>query len=225
MRILLAEDERELSNALTEILKHNRYSVDQAFDGEEAINFLDTGEYDCIILDIMMPKKNGIEVLKKLRMKNDKTPVIILTAKSQVDDKVLGLDSGADDYITKPFNSKELLARIRVMSRRKIGKADNRLKLGNTELDIEKYLILTESGETELNNKEFQIIEMLIRNSSIIISQDKIFENIWGLDTDTEMNTIWVYISNIRKKLNSINSNLEIKTIRNIGYKLEIKND
>ena len=225
MRILIAEDEKELSNALAAILKHSKYSADQAFDGEEALDYIDSVNYDAVILDIMMPKKDGIEVIKAMRKNGDNTPVIMLTAKSEIDDRVLGLDSGADDYLTKPFDIKELLARLRAVTRRKEGNADNTLKFGNTSLNRKSFVLKTEDKEVSLNNKEFQIMEMMMGNSKVIISPERLFENIWGLDSDTEINAVWVYISNLRKKLKEINSNIEIKSIRNTGYKLEVKND
>lgn len=223
MRLLLAEDERELSKALSTILKHNLYTVDTVFDGEEALAYIENGNYDGVILDIMMPKIDGISVLKIIRSKGINVPVLILTAKSEVDDKVLGLDCGANDYLTKPFSMKELLARIRAMTRIKTEAVDSLLKFGNVTLNRVTFELSTAYGSYRLANKEFQIIEMFMSNPKNLISTERILEKIWGYDTETEVSVVWVYISYIRKKLASINSNIYIKATRNLGYSLEEK--
>lgn len=226
MRILLAEDEVSLSKALKVILDRNNYSVDQVYDGEEALSFLSADNYDCLILDLMMPKVDGITVLKTMRKEGNMLPVIILTAKSEVDDKVLGLDSGANDYLTKPFNSRELLARIRAITRSKENnEGDSILKMGNTILMRDTFILKTDSGETRLQSKEFQILEFLMQNKNKLISTERLMEKIWGFDSEAEINVVWVYISNLRKKLASLDSNVEIKATRNAGYTLEEKND
>lgn len=226
MRILLAEDEASLSKALKVILERNNYSVDQVYDGEEALSFLSADNYDCLILDLMMPKVDGITVLKTMRKEGNMLPVIILTAKSEVDDKVLGLDSGANDYLTKPFNSRELLARIRAITRSKENnEGDSILKLGNTILMRDTFILKTDSGETRLQSKEFQILELLMQNKNKLISTERLMEKIWGFDSEAEINVVWVYISNLRKKLASLDSNVEIKATRNAGYTLEERND
>ncbi len=226
MRILLAEDEVSLSKALKVILERNNYSVDQVYDGEEALSFLSADNYDCLILDLMMPKVDGITVLKTMRKEGNMLPVIILTAKSEVDDKVLGLDSGANDYLTKPFNSRELLARIRAITRSKENnEGDSILKMGNTILMRDTFILKTDSGETRLQSKEFQILELLMQNKNKLISTERLMEKIWGFDSEAEINVVWVYISNLRKKLVSLDSNVEIKATRNAGYTLEEKND
>lgn len=226
MRILLAEDEVSLSKALKVILERNNYSVDQVYDGEEALSFLSADNYDCLILDLMMPKVDGITVLKTMRKEGDMLPVIILTAKSEVDDKVLGLDSGANDYLTKPFNSRELLARIRAITRSKENnEGDSILKMGNTILMRDTFILKTDSGETRLQSKEFQILELLMQNKNKLISTERLMEKIWGFDSEAEINVVWVYISNLRKKLVSLDSNVEIKATRNAGYTLEERND
>lgn len=226
MRILLAEDEVSLSKALKVILERNNYSVDQVYDGEEALSFLSADNYNCLILDLMMPKVDGITVLKTMRKEGNMLPVIILTAKSEVDDKVLGLDSGANDYLTKPFNSRELLARIRVITRSKENnEGDSILKLGNTILMRDTFILKTDSGETRLQSKEFQILELLMQNKNKLISTERLMEKIWGFDSEAEINVVWVYISNLRKKLASLDSNVEIKATRNAGYTLEERND
>lgn len=226
MRILLAEDEVSLSKALKVILERNNYSVDQVCDGEEALSFLSADNYDCLILDLMMPKVDGITVLKTMRKEGNMLPVIILTAKSEVDDKVLGLDSGANDYLTKPFNSRELLARIRAITRSKENnEGDSILKMGNTILMRDTFILKTDSGETRLQSKEFQILELLMQNKNKLISTERFMEKIWGFDSEAEINVVWVYISNLRKKLVSLDSNVEIKATRNAGYTLEERND
>lgn len=226
MRILLAEDEVSLSKTLKVILERNNYSVDQVYDGEEALSFLSADNYDCLILDLMMPKVDGITVLKTMRKEGNMLPVIILTAKSEVDDKVLGLDSGANDYLTKPFNSRELLARIRAITRSKENnEGDSILKLGNTILMRDTFILKTNSGETRLQSKEFQILELLMQNKNKLISTERLMEKIWGFDSEAEINVVWVYISNLRKKLASLDSNVEIKATRNAGYTLEERND
>jgi len=223
MRLLLAEDEKELSNALVTILKHNNYSVDAVYDGLEALDYLQAENYDGAILDIMMPKMDGLTVLKKLREGGSDLPVLILTAKSEIDDRVLGLDSGADDYLTKPFATKELLARIRSMTRRQAEVTDSILRFGNIKLDRSTYELSADEGNFRLANKEFQMLEMLMANPKILISTDRFMEKIWGYDSEAEINVVWVYISYLRKKLSSINANVTIKASRGAGYSLEEK--
>lgn len=223
MRLLLCEDEVELSNALGAILKHNNYSVDVVYDGEEALQYLETENYDGVILDIMMPKVDGITVLKTIRAKGNNVPVLMLTAKSEIDDKVMGLDHGADDYITKPFVAKELMARIRAMTRRKVEVTDPILSFSNITLNRMTFELKTDQGSIKLANKEFQMLEMLLINPLNVISSELFMEKIWGYDSDSEINVVWVYISALRKKLNSIEANIQIKARRNIGYALEEK--
>ena len=225
MRILLAEDEKALSDALATILKHNNYSVDTVYDGQEALEYLGTEIYDLLILDVMMPKKDGIAVLKELRRNNNKIPVVMLTAKSEIDDRILGLDSGADDYVTKPFVAKELLARIRAVTRRKSGVADNTLCFGNTVLNLATYEISVAGNSVKLGHKEFQMLEMLMQNPTSVIPAERFMEKIWGYDSETETSVVWVYLSLIRKKLSSIGANVQIKANRNVGYSLEKTND
>ena len=223
MRLLLAEDERELSNALVAILKHNKYSVDAVYDGEEALEYLDADNYDGVILDIMMPKVDGLEVLRQIRAEGNKIPVLMLTAKSEIDDRVKGLDFGADDYLTKPFATKELLARIRSITRRQSDMTDTVLEMGNTTLSRTTFELSTGMDTTVLANKEFQIMELLMANQKQFFSADRMMEKIWGFDSDADMSVVWVYISNLRKKMTAIGSNLQIKATINIGYTLEIK--
>ena len=221
MRLLLAEDEKELSNALVTILKHNNYSVDAVYDGLEALDYLKAENYDGAILDIMMPKMDGLTVLRKLRESGSDLPVLMLTAKSEIDDKVTGLDSGADDYLTKPFATKELLARIRSMTRRQAEVTDNILRYGNLKLDRATFELSADSGEFRLANKEFQMMEMLMANPKVLISTDRFMEKIWGYDSEAEINVVWVYISYLRKKLSAIGANAVIKASRGAGYSLE----
>ena len=224
MRLLLAEDEKTLSNALVTILKHNNYSVDAVYNGEDAIDYVETGVYDGAILDIMMPKVDGITVLKTIRAGGNKMPVLLLTAKSDVDDKVLGLDAGADDYLTKPFVTKELLARIRAMTRRQAELTDNSLSFGDLKLDRVSFELSSPSGKLPLTAKEFQIMESFMNHPSQIISAERLMEKIWGFDSDSEINVVWTYISYLRKKLKLLQSGVTIKAVRNIGYTLENEN-
>jgi len=222
MRLLLAEDEIELSKALSTVLTRNSYSVDAVFNGQEALDYLESPDYDALILDIMMPIKDGIEVLKTIRAKGNKIPVLILTAKSSIDDRVLGLDLGADDYLTKPFASEELIARIRAITRRK-GKENpqNTIHFENLSLDKATREITGPSSKVQLGNHEFQILETLMTNSGNYFSIERLFEKIWGYDSDTESSVVWVDISNLRKKLKSTECNATIKGKRNLGYRLE----
>ena len=221
MRLLLAEDERSLSRAITTLLEKNNYAVDAVADGEEALAYLESGNYDGLILDIMMPRVDGITVLKTLRARGDRIPVLILTAKSEVDDKVLGLDCGANDYLTKPFAVKELLARIRAMTRSREVQADSRLRVGNIALDSATYELSSPSGSFRLANKEYQVMELLMRHPGNLIPTERFMERIWGYDSDTEISVVWVYISYLRKKLAALGADIQIKAKRNAGYSLE----
>ena len=221
MRLLLAEDEAALSRALKAILERNNYSVDAVYDGKAALEYLESGNYDGVILDIMMPKLDGISVLREIRSKGSLIPVLLLTAKAEVDDKVLGLDAGANDYLTKPFNSRELLARIRAMTRAQTAQTNSQLHLGNVTLDRATYELSTPSGAYRLANKEFQMMELLMSNPKNLISSERFMEKIWGYDSETEINVVWVYISYLRKKLSALHADIQIKAIRNAGYTLE----
>ena len=221
MRILLAEDEKDLSKALCAVLKHNNYSVDPVFNGQDALGYGLCENYDAIILDIMMPKKNGLEVLFELRKQGVDTPVIILTAKSETEDKILGLDTGADDYLTKPFSMGELLARIRALTRRKSEFMPNLLTTGNLSLNRETFELSVGDNSLRLGNKEFQMIELLMNSPGRLISTEQFMERIWGYETEAEINVVWVYISYLRKKLSSLGANVEIKAVRGVGYTLE----
>ncbi len=221
MRLLLAEDEKELSKALCAILKHNNYSVDAVYNGQDALDYGLAENYDGIILDIMMPKKNGLEVLSELRTAGISTPVIILTAKSEVEDCILGLDTGADDYLTKPFNMGELLARLRALTRRKSEFSPNVISFGNITLNRESFELSCDNEKVRLGNKEFQMLEMLITSPGRLISTEQFMERIWGYDSEAEINVVWVYISYLRKKLAAVGADVEIKAVRGVGYSLE----
>ncbi|WP_122640096.1 response regulator transcription factor [Romboutsia sp. Marseille-P6047] len=222
MKLLLVEDEVQLSEALSQILIKNKYSVDAVYDGEDGLNYGLTDIYDIIILDIMLPKLNGLQILKILRKKGISTPIILLTAKDSIDDKVTGLDLGADDYLSKPFSTEELLARLRALTRRR-GEIinDNILEFGDIRLNLSTYDL--ESGENSitLTLKEFEILNYFMQRPKSIVSKDDLITKLWGFDSEADHNNIEVYISFIRKKLTYINSNVKIATIRRVGYKLE----
>ena len=222
MRILLAEDERDLADALEAMLKHNNYSVDTVDNGQDALDYLMLDDYDGAILDVMMPKMDGVTVVQKLRESKKSTPVLLLTAKSEIEDKVYGLDSGADDYLTKPFVIKELLARVRSMTRRQSTFTSNVLELGNVSLSKYTFELSTEKDKVRLSNKEYQMMEMLMRNPGNVIQTEQFLERIWGYDSDSEINVVWVNISYLRKKLKALDANVQIKATRNVGYTLEI---
>ena len=221
MRLLLCEDERSLSRAVEAILRKNNYSVDAVYDGRDALDYIVNGNYDGVILDIMMPIMDGIEVLKNVRSRGITTPILLLTAKSEIEDKLNGLDSGADDYLTKPFDTRELLARIRAMTRGGSARADTTLRLGNITLDLASYELSSPSGSYKLANKEFQMMEMLMQNPKKLMSTEAFMEKIWGFDSDSELSVVWVYISYLRKKLTALSANISIKAHRNAGYYLE----
>jgi DNA-binding response OmpR family regulator len=221
MRILLAEDEKELSNALVAILKHNNYSVDPVYDGADALDYGLSSNYDVIILDIMMPKMSGLEVLEKLRQKEIQTPILMLTAKAEIEDRIQGLDMGADDYLSKPFAMGELLARVRAMGRRKSEFTPNIIEVGNISLNKENYELSNGHTSQRLGNKEYQMLEMLMVNPKRLISTEQFMERIWGYDAEAEINVVWVYISYLRKKLTCLDANVKIKAVRGVGYTLE----
>lgn len=223
MRILLAEDERSLSRAVVALLEKNNYSADAVYDGAEALEYLAAENYDAVILDIMMPKMDGLTVLRKLRERGSHVPVLMLTAKSEVEDKVAGLDTGANDYLTKPFATAELLARIRAMTRTQAVQTDSRLSFGNVVLDQTTFELSAPGGSFRLANREYQMIELLMRNPRQVIPTERFLEKIWGYDSDVEVNVVWVYISYLRKKLAALHANVQIKATRNTGYSLEEK--
>ncbi len=223
MRLLYAEDERSLARAVSAILTRNNYSVDVVHDGESALDYLETGNYDGAILDVMMPKLDGVEVLRRMRARGDRTPVLLLTAKSEIDDRVTGLDSGANDYLTKPFDMKELLARIRAMTRVLSVQPDKTLTVGNITLDCAGYDLTGPEGRFKLAGKEFQMLEMLMRSPRKLISTEAFMDRIWGYDSEAELNIVWVYVSTLRKKLKAVGADVEIKARRGAGYYLEVR--
>ena len=222
MRILVAEDEMPLAKAIVKIFEKSNYSADTVYNGKDALEYLEMGDYDVAVLDIMMPKMDGLQVLRRIRGAKNNLPVIILTAKSEIDDKVEGLDAGANYYLTKPFDSRELLAAVRAITRGK-EEADSRISYGNVTLDRATYQLITPHGEFRLANKEYQMMEMLIINPKQLISTEKFMEKIWGYDSESEISVVWVYISYLRKKLAMLSANVEIRSMRNAGYSLEEK--
>lgn len=221
MRILLAEDERSLSRAIVALLEKNGFSADAVYDGQEALEYLAAGNYDALILDVMMPKLDGFGVLKALRSQGNNIPILMLTARSEVDDKVAGLDGGANDYLTKPFATKELLARIRAMTRTAGTQATNDLTYGNITLNRSTFELSSTAGSFRLANKEYQIMELLLRNAGQVVSAERLLERVWGYDSEAEVNVVWVYISYLRKKLAALNADIQIRAIRSVGYALE----
>ena len=222
MRLLYAEDETSLARAVSTILTRNNYAVDVVSDGESALDYLATGNYDGAILDVMMPKLDGIEVLRRMRARGDSTPVLLLTAKAEIDDRVAGLDSGANDYLTKPFDMKELLARIRAMTRVLSVQPDKTLRFGAVTLDCAGYELSGPGGSCKLAGKEFQMMEMLMRSPRQLISTETFMDRIWGYNSEAELNIVWVYISMLRKKLKAIGADIGIKAQRGLGYFLEV---
>ena len=223
MRLLYAEDEKSLARAVSTILRKNNYSVDVVYDGQAALDYLETENYDGAILDVMMPGADGFEVLRRMRARGDSTPVLLLTAKSEIDDRVAGLDSGANDYLTKPFDMKELLARIRAMTRVLSVQPDKTISFGQVTLDCASYDLRGPGGSTKLAGKEFQMMEMLMRNPRRLVSTEAFMDRIWGYDSEAELNIVWVYISTLRKKLKGIDADIEIKAQRGLGYYLEAR--
>lgn len=221
MHLLVIEDERALCETIVRSLRRLAYSVDYCYDGEKALAFLGVERYDLVLLDLNLPKKDGMTVLRTLRQADWETKVLILSARGEVEDKVEGLDAGANDYLTKPFHSRELLARLRAMTRTQAAQADSRLQMGNVTLDRAAFSLSTPTGNYRLANKEFQMMELLMSNPGILISSERFMEKIWGYDSDAEINVVWVYISYLRKKLAALHANIRIKATRNAGYSLE----
>ena len=221
MKLLLAEDEKALSEAVVDILSYHKYIVDAVYNGEDAYDFAMYGNYDGIILDIMMPKRDGLEVLTELRKNGYKKPVMLLTAKSQIEDRIKGLDSGADDYLAKPFDMGELLARIRAMLRRGEEFHTNQIHFGDLTLNVEDGIISCGGRSVVLPKQEYRLMEQLMLNSSCFMTSEDLLEKAWGYNADTDINSVWLYISYLRKRLASLESKAEIITRRNFGYKLE----
>ncbi len=223
MRLLYAEDEPSMSEAVVDILTYHKYTVDAVYDGEEALDYAEAGDYDGIILDIMMPRMSGLEVLKKLRASGDKTPVLLLTAKTEIEDRIEGLDLGADDYLPKPFAMGELLARIRAMLRRRENFTPDVLTYGNIFLNTATYELGVGNESVVLPKLEYQLMELLMANKNVYLSSEDILVKIWGYDSESELGIVWVYISYLRKRLAQLGANVSIKVKRNIGYKLDME--
>jgi DNA-binding response OmpR family regulator len=221
MRILIVEDEVRLADTLGEILRNQKYSYDIVYDGEDGLAYGESDIYDVIILDIMLPKINGFDVVKNLRKKKIKTPVILLTARDEVSDKVKGLDSGADDYLTKPFSSEELLARIRAVSRRQGEVVLDELTFSDLTLNLTNYQLSCGAKSLHLAFKEFEIMRLLMSNPAAVVSKDDLLSKIWGYESDAEDNNVEVYVSFLRKKLQFLGSKVNIATVRKLGYHLE----
>lgn len=221
MQILIVEDEVSLADAITAILKKEQYFVDAVYNGKDGLDYALSGIYDLILLDIMLPEMNGLDVLKAIRNNGISTPVMLLTARTEVNDKIKGLDCGADDYLTKPFNKGELLARVRALTRRKGEIPSNELKFGDIVLNQSTYELSCGNASLKLGAKEFRIMQMLMFSQKSIISKDEFIEKIWGYDSEAEYNSIEVYVSFLRKKLGAIKSGVQIKASRGVGYYLE----
>ena len=225
MRILLAEDEKRMTAALVALLKQEKYDVDHVEDGASALTALESGVYDIAVLDVMMPEMNGFEAARRARSSGVKTPILMLTAKSQLEDKVTGLDSGADDYLTKPFQTKELLARLRALGRRSASFQDTNLHFGDLTLETSKAMLTCEqTGQSvRLSEKELRILEYMFSNRGQIMTREQLAVKIWGFDNEAEYNNVEVYMSFTRKKLVFVGSNVEIKAVRGLGYELREK--
>lgn len=225
MKLLYAEDEIAMSEAVTDILTYHNYIVDAVYNGKDALDYALTENYDGIILDIMMPGLDGLEVTKALRRKGVRTPVLLLTAKAQIEERIEGLDSGADDYLPKPFDMGELLARVRALLRRREDYTPDILTFGDISLDRKNYELSCNGKSIVLPKLEYRIMEIFFLNRKICISTEDLFTKVWGYDTDAEIGVLWVYISYLRKKLSALGSKVEIKAKRNVGYMLEVRDD
>ena len=222
MKVLIAEDEISTAKALKVILEKNKFSVDIVHNGNDAWDYIQSGPYEVIVLDIMMPGMNGLEVLKKLRENNIKTPVLMLTAKGELEDRVAGLDAGADDYLPKPFATAELIARVKALGRRSENYSDSVMQAGNLILDSNKYEMRVGKNSVTLTNKEYQLMELFILHPGFVFSTEHLMEKIWGLDSESYIDVVWTHIGFVRKKIKSLEANVEIKTIRGAGYAREV---
>ena len=222
MKILIAEDEISTAKALKVILEKSKFSVDIVHNGNDAWSYIQAGPYEVIVLDIMMPGMSGLEVLSKLRANNIKTPVLMLTAKGELEDRVAGLEAGADDYLPKPFATAELIARVKALGRRSEIYSDSVMQAGNLVLDSNKYEMRVGSKSVTLTNKEYQLMELFILHPGFVFSTEHLMEKIWGLDSESYIDVVWTHIGFVRKKIKSLDANVEIKTIRGAGYSLEV---
>lgn len=225
MRVLIAEDEISTAKALKILLEKARYSVDIVHDGLQAWEYVSLTTYDVVVLDIMMPGLSGLEVLNKIRKNHITVPVMLLTAKSEIEDRVAGLEAGADDYLPKPFATSEFIARVKALGRRSDYYTDLEKKVGNLTLDSNRYRVYTDKSSAELTNKEFQLLELFVMHPGFVFSTEHLMEKIWGVDSDSNIDVVWTHIGFVRKKLRNINSNVEIKTIRGAGYSMEVVDD
>ena len=222
MKLLLAEDEIAMSEAVVDILNYHKYSVDAVYDGEDALYYARSQRYDGIILDVMMPKLDGLSVLRQLRRENNATPVLLLTARSEVEDRIGGLDAGADDYLPKPFVMGELLARVRAMLRRRESYMPDVLRVGNVELDPSRFMLSVGGESVSLSRLEYQLMELFMRNPGLTFPAEALLERVWGCNSDAEVGSVWVYISYLRKKLTTLGANVELRSRRGLGYSLEV---
>ena len=223
MRILIAEDEVEIARALKFLLEKNKFTVDIVHNGNDAWNYVRQMDYNVVVLDIMMPEIDGLEVMRRMRSQKMTVPVLLLTAKVEIEDRVTGLNAGADDYLPKPFAASELIARVKALSRRSMNYSDSILREGNISLDCNCYELSANGRSVRLNNKEYQLMELFMSNPRRIFSTDHMMEKIWGNDSDAGMDVVWTYIGFLRKKLRELDADVEIKTIRGAGYSLERK--
>lgn len=223
MRVLLVEDEKRMAQALCEILRQEKYDVDHCADGLEGLAAIEAGAYDLVVLDVMLPHKDGFSIAREARAKGIRTPILMLTAKSELDDTVTGLDCGADDYLTKPFRTRELLARLRALGRRSLRSADGALAFGDIELNQGASLLVCGENSVRLSEKEFRILEYLIANAGQILTREQLAVKIWGYESDAEYNNVEVYMSFARKKLNFVKARTEIKAVRGVGYELRYR--
>lgn len=221
MRILIAEDEAELAKGLKFLLEKNKFTVDIVNNGAEALTYFQSRDYDVVILDIMMPKVNGLEVLRQIREAGSGVPVLMLTAKAEIEDRVVGLEAGADDYLPKPFASPEFIARVKALSRRNAGYTETCLSFGTVQLDCNRYEMSCGNRVVRLNNKEFQVMELFMRNPRFVFSTAHLMDKIWGQDSEADISVVWTYVGFLRKKLKELEADVEIRTARGAGYFLE----
>jgi len=221
MRILIAEDETELAKGLKYLLEKNKFTADVVHDGAEALEYFRCRDYDVVVLDIMMPKVNGLEALRQIRESGSGVPILMLTAKAEIEDRVAGLEAGADDYLPKPFATSEFLARVKALSRRNAGYADACLTFGRVKLYCNRYELACGPESVRLNNKEFQLMELFMRNPHFVFSAAHLMDKIWGQDSEADINVVWTYVGFIRKKLKGLHADIEIRTARGAGYSLE----
>lgn len=223
MRLLIVEDDRDIVKALTALFEHNNYSIDAVYDGNDGYDYALSGNYDGIILDLMLPGMNGMEILRSLRAAGNRTPILLLTARSDIEDRVTGLDAGADDYLPKPFAAAELLARVRAMLRRKESYQGETLEFEGLILELAAYELCFQGDRVRLVSREFQMLQLLMQSPGSIVSTGQFMERIWGWDSDVEVSIVWVYISNLRKKIEKLGAPVSIRAVRGVGYCLEKK--